>query len=269
MKNSSLTNVLVLLMLTIVVLPLPGQNITDPGPGGLVIPAESPVDEKSLIDDTQSPGKKWKPLFNGSDLSGWVQKNGTAQFEVVGDTIKGTTSVGSPNSFLCTTRDYANFELLFEVKVDDQLNSGVQIRSLSKADFDNGRVHGPQVEIESDPGAAGYIYSEGTDRGWISPAQPTKNIFKNSDWNHYRVLAQGKRIQTWINGTAVEDVETADVESQTGFIGLQVHGIAENVGPYSVQWRNLKIREIVTEPPAETPAPQTIDETATTDKSNS
>ncbi len=252
MKTLSLTNALVMLTMTLFGSLLSAQVITPPEPATLPRPLELPV-EKSLIDDTRGEEKKWTSLFNGTDLSDWVQKNGTAKFEVFEGTIKGTTAVGSPNSFLCTTRDYANFELVFEVKVDAKLNSGVQIRSLSKPDFDNGRVHGPQVEIESDPGAAGYIYSEGTDRGWISPHQPTKGVFKNSEWNQYRVLAQGKRIQTWINGTAIEDLETTDVESQTGFIGLQVHGISENEGPYSVQWRDLKIRETVTEPKVDLP----------------
>src|SRR5215211_6669510 len=102
----------------------------------------------------------WTPLFNGKNLEGWAQKNGTATYRVDGDTILGKTSEGSPNSFLATTRDYGDFELKFEVKVDDALNSGVQIRSASKADFDQGRVHGPQVEIATD-GNAGFVYGEG------------------------------------------------------------------------------------------------------------
>src|SRR6478609_3730106 len=76
----------------------------------------------------------WKPLFNGKNLDGWVQHNGTATYRVEGDSIVGKTSEGSPNSFLCTVKDYGDFELKFEVKVDDELNSGVQIRSQSKKD---------------------------------------------------------------------------------------------------------------------------------------
>lgn len=208
-----------------------------------------------LIDDTNDDGKAWRSLFNGTDLSGWEQKNGTATYEVVDGTIKGTTDEGSPNSFLCTDQKFSNFELVFEVKVDEGLNSGVQIRSLSKPGFKKGRVHGPQVEIESDPGEAGYIYSEGTGRAWISPNRVQKNVFKNDDWNHYRILAKGKRIQTWINGTAVEDVETGDNDSQVGFIGLQVHSIEKASGPFAVQWRNIKIREIPAVPAEEAKQP--------------
>ena len=125
--------------------------------------------------------------------------------------------------------------MVFEVKVDEGLNSGVQIRSLSKPDYKEGRVHGPQVEIEWDPGESGYIYSEGTKRGWVSPTRIKKNVFKNEGWNQYRVLADGPRIQTWINGTHVEDIEMPAIESMKGFMGLQVHGVKKNAGPFQVQ----------------------------------
>ena len=191
-----------------------------------------------------SKEKNFKSLFDGKTLDGWEQKNGTAKYEVVDGTIMGRTAVGSPNSFLCSKNEYADFELRFDVKVDPGLNSGVQIRSLSKPDYKNGRVHGPQVEIESDPGESGYIYSEGTGRGWISPTQKQRNVFKNDGWNSYRVVADGNRIQTWINGKFVEDLDVPAVESTKGFLGLQVHGIGKDQGPYKVQWRNIRIREL-------------------------
>ena len=193
--------------------------------------------------EATSNGDGWIKLFNAKDLTGWSQKNGTADYKVVDGTVKGTTSPGSPNSFLCSDRDFGDFELMFETKVDDGLNSGVQIRSQSKADFKKGRVHGPQVEIEMAPGESGYVYSEGTGRGWLSQKRDKKDAFKNGQWNQYRVLAKGNRIQTWVNGTAVADMTDED-SSRKGFIGLQVHGIPKNKGPYSVQWRNIKIREL-------------------------
>ncbi len=44
------------------------------------------------------------PLFNGKGLTGWKVLQGTAEYKVDGDTILGTTAVGSPNSFLCTEK---------------------------------------------------------------------------------------------------------------------------------------------------------------------
>ena len=189
----------------------------------------------------------WTTLFNGKDLDGWTQKNGTATYEVVDGTVKGTTSEGSPNSFLCTKREYGDFELQFEVKVHNKLNSGVQIRSQTK-DKPNGRVNGPQVEIEAGPGQAGLIYGEASG-GWMSAPEKHKakhEHFKNGQWNSYKVIAKGPRIQTWINGEPVEDLvdEEKFKSHPKGFIGLQVHGIGKKQGPFSVQWRNIKIREI-------------------------
>ncbi len=182
-------------------------------------------------------------LFDGKSIDNWEQKNGTATYEIKDGTILGTTATGSPNSFLCSKKEYGDFELHFEVKVDDELNSGVQIRSVSKSDYKNGRVHGPQVEIAAASGS-GYIYSEGTGRGWISLDRPVQDAFKKGEWNKYRVVADGCRVQTWINGKYVEDVIVPAVEPKSGFIGLQVHGIGKKAGPYSVQWKNIDIKEL-------------------------
>ncbi len=184
-------------------------------------------------------------LFDGKTVDGWEQKNGTATYEVVDGTVKGTTAEGSPNSFLCTTKEYGDFELHFEVKCDPELNSGVQIRSVSKPDFKDGRVHGPQVEIAGLTKVSGFVYSEGTGRGWISQTRTEHTHYKKDDWNKYRVVAQGNRVQTWINGESVENLEVPAIESTKGFLGLQVHGIGKQAGPFSVQWKNIFIKELV------------------------
>lgn len=186
-------------------------------------------------------------IFDGKSLEGWSQKNGTATYEIVDGTVKGTTATGSPNSFMCTDKEYSDFELQFEVKCDDELNSGVQIRSLSKADYKNGRVHGPQVEIAGPSLVSGFVYSEGTGRGWISQERTEHKHFKNGQWNQYRIVAQGKNVKTWINGESVEDTDMPEVEPVKGFIGLQVHGLngkLKDKGPFSVQWRNIFIKDL-------------------------
>jgi hypothetical protein len=191
-------------------------------------------------------------LFDGKSVDGWEQKNGTASYEVVDGTVKGTTAEGSPNSFLCTTKEYGDFELHFEVKCDPELNSGVQVRSVSKPDYKNGRVHGPQVEIAGLTKVSGFVYSEGTGRGWISQTRTEHSHYKKDDWNKYRVVAKGNRIQTWINGESVEDLEVPAVEPVKGFLGLQVHGIGKKKGPFSVQWKNIFIKELAAEADAAT-----------------
>jgi hypothetical protein len=181
-------------------------------------------------------------LFDGKTLEGWTQRNGLATYEVEDGAVVGHTAKNSPNSFLCTNKAYCDFELLFEVKVAPGLNSGVQVRSRSSKDYQNERVHGPQVEITTAPGPSGYIYGEATGRGWLSPTQEIKDAYKNDQWNKYRVLAVGPRIQTWINDVKIADL-TDEASSQCGFIGLQVHGVGDR-GPFEVRWRNIKIKDL-------------------------
>lgn len=195
----------------------------------------------------------WITLFNGEDLTGWIQKNGTATFEVKDGAIVGTTAEGSPNSFLCSEERYGDFELHFDVKIDKELNSGVQIRSRTRGEEDHqpgrpyGRVNGPQVEVAG--GVSGYIFGEATGRGWLTPDDRRKRHehFKTDQWNHFRVIAKGPRIQVWINDEEIEDLtdEQSYNTHPTGFIGLQVHGIPKEKGPYQAAWKNIKIKKLV------------------------
>ena len=73
--------------------------------------------------------KGWINLFNGKDLTGWIQKGGMAKYRIENDEIVGSSVPNTANSFLCTTKDYGNFILEVEFKVHPELNSGVQIRS--------------------------------------------------------------------------------------------------------------------------------------------
>ena len=207
------------------------------------------------VSSTLSAGE-WVNLFNGKNLKNWIQKNGTATYRIEGDAITGKTSEGSPNSFLCTKKLYADFELEFEVKVSNELNSGVQIRSQTKelpagSEAKFGRVNGPQVEIEasgSNGAEAGYVYGEATGRGWLTTPDRLKphKHFKDGEWNHYRIVANGPKIETWINGQHIETLIDEEIYKthSSGFIGLQVHGIKKGTGPYEASWKNIRIKEI-------------------------
>lgn len=185
----------------------------------------------------------WTPLFNGKTLNGWKQLNGKAKFEVRDGTIIGTSKFGTTNSFLVTEKNYGDFILEFEFKVADKLNSGVQFRSESKPDYNDGQVHGYQYEIDPSARAwSGGIYDEGR-RSWLYPL--TKNpeartAFKANEWNRARVEAVGKYIKTFLNGTLCSDL--LDDLTLSGFIALQVHQVKDpkNEG-LTVAWRNIRI----------------------------
>lgn len=193
----------------------------------------------------------WTPLFDGRTLNGWTQRDGKATYEVRDGTIVGTSKLATPNSFLCTEQEFGDFELEFEVKCG-KINSGVQIRSKALNSGGRERVNGPQVEIEHSPGQAGFIYGEAMGGGWRSPEPSSKDarvkqhaLFKNNEWNHYRIVAKGPRIQTFINGELVADLvdEECFEDYQQGFIGLQVHSHLK--GGVEIFWRQIRIRELI------------------------
>ncbi len=186
----------------------------------------------------------WKDLFDGKSLYGWQQLNGEAKYEIVDNTIVGTTVLNTPNSFLCTQAHYSDFILELEYQVDPKLNSGIQIRSNSYPEYNNGRVHGYQIEI--DPSARAWsagIYDEAR-RGWLHTLEgnaAAQQAFKQNGWNHYRIEAIGDTLKTWING--VPAAHLVDTMTDNGFIALQVHGIGNKKDRegVSVAWRNIRI----------------------------
>jgi Domain of Unknown Function (DUF1080) len=193
----------------------------------------------------------WTTLFDGKTLDGWKVNGGHAHYTVEDGVIVGTTVAGSPNTFLCKG-DYKDFVLELEVQCDPRLNSGVQVRSHIYEPDDPkpenrrrvGVVYGPQCEIaRTETGTAGRFYDEARRGRWLAEINPqAKDAFKDDGWNRYRIVVQGNRYRSWINGIRASDF-TDDMDER-GFIGLQVHGIPRGQGPYQVRWRNIRIREL-------------------------
>jgi len=197
---------------------------------------------------TTFAAETWTPLFNGTSLDGWIRRGGEATYAVEDGCVVGTSTLNTANTFLCTPRDYADFILEYEFKVDPKLNSGVQIRSQSfdkPTSFDwagktikvpADRVHGYQIEIDPNPEqnrwwSAG-IFDEAS-RGWLYPGilggdpkaftNQGRQLFKQNDWNKVRVEAIGDSLTTTLNGTPCAAI--IDSRVAAGFIALQVHGI--------------------------------------------
>ncbi|MGZ3852180.1 MAG: 3-keto-disaccharide hydrolase, partial [Flavisolibacter sp.] len=191
-----------------------------------------------------SYSQNWKPLFNGKDLAGWKQLNGKAKFTVENGDIVGTTVLGEPNSFLATEKDFGDFVLEFEFKVDSGMNSGVQFRSESLPTYQNGRVHGYQFEIDPSKRAwTGGIYDEGR-RDWLYTMDlnsSAKTSFKQHQWNKGRIECIGNDLRTWLNG--VPSAYVIDNMTPKGFIALQVHSTNNKLDEgKKVRFRNLRIQ---------------------------
>jgi hypothetical protein len=200
---------------------------------------------------------EWRPLFDGKSLEGWVQQGGKAVYRVENGEVVGTSVPNTSNSFLCTDKEYGDFNLTLEFKVDPKLNSGVQIRSQvydkptevehegKKFKFAAGRVHGYQVEIDpSDRAWTGGIYDEGR-RGWLNNLkenEAARKAFKPGEWNEFRIECHGDSIKTWLNGVPAADLK--DGMTPKGLIALQVHGVGAEKEPREVRWRNIRLEEL-------------------------
>ena len=183
-------------------------------------------------------------LFNGKNLDGWHQLNGKAKYAVENGEIVGTTVANTPNSFLATDKEYGDFILDLDLKVDTAMNSGIQVRSESSADYNNGRVHGYQVEVDPSSRAwSGGIYDEAR-RGWLYPLTlnpGAQTAFKNGDWNHYHIECIGNNIRTWLNGVPAANL--VDSMTHKGFIALQVHQVPDEAhAGEEVRWKNITIK---------------------------
>ena len=213
----------------------------------------------SLHAASDKKGGGWQTWFKDG-LEGAKVVSGTASFKVEQGVLIGTTTEGSPNSFLIKG-PYRDFELEFEVKVDDALNSGVQVRSHIAKEGDPapggskkgkalpaGRLYGPQCEIAIN-GTAGDFYDEARRATWWSALTQTESIrteaakaaFKRGEWNKFRIVVKGDHYQSWVNGVPTADFRQPN--DPEGYIGFQVHGIKAGTGPYSVRWRNVRFRE--------------------------
>jgi hypothetical protein len=209
-----------------------------------------------LLSASASADDAWISLFDGKSLDGWEKKGGKAEYKIEDGMIVGTTVARSPNTFLCKG-PFSDFILEFDVLCDKPLNSGVQIRSHTyekdtpleskKGQIrPAGDVYGYQCEIaEAERGVSGNFWDEARRTKWLddfSNKPEAAKAFKNDEWNHYRIVAQGDHIRSWVNGVPCADFH--DQLDSSGFIGLQVHSIPATAGPYHVRWKNIRLREL-------------------------
>ncbi len=202
----------------------------------------------SLFCAAQKNAAGYTSLFDGKTLNGWKKVAGTADYKIENGTIIGTTVTGSPNTFLVSDKEYGNFVLELEVKIEDTTsNSGIQFRShYDPAGHEGkGKVYGYQYEL--DPSSRQWtagIYDEGR-RDWLYPLSlhsSAQNAFRLGEWNKIKIECIGNETKTWINGVpAAYMVDTVDSK---GIIALQVHSIGDNkqLEGEKIYWKNIRIK---------------------------
>jgi len=183
------------------------------------------------------------PLSDGRTFAGWTgDTNKTWRIED-GAFVGGSLSKGKVphNEFLKTERSFTNFVLHVKFRLlgtEGFVNGGVQIRSTVLPPFE---MKGYQCDMGD--GWWGALYDESRrNKVLVKPnADDVKRAMKLQDWNEYLIRAEGKRIQSWINGIKMIDyTEPDDSIPQYGQIGVQIHG-----GGVSEAWyKDITIEEL-------------------------
>lgn len=184
---------------------------------------------------------KFVPLFDGSTFQGWEGNQKVFRIEngaLVGGNLKEKVA---RNEFLCTTKEYGDFEMRLKVKLlGDGANGGIQIRSQRVPNHHE--VSGYQADMAGG-GYWGCLYDESRRNKILAKPSPElqKKIVKADDWNDYVIRCEGPRIQLWLNGSQTVDYKEADTTiPQRGIIAVQIHG-----GPPTEAWyKDISIREL-------------------------
>ncbi len=193
------------------------------------------------------------PLFDGKTFTGWEGDTGTVWRIEDGALVAGSlTAKQEKNNFLATTKTYGDFEITLKWKLEGTegfVNGGVQFRT--ERIPNHHEVSGYQADLGK--GYDGALYDESRRKKIL--AQPTPEVLAKAqkpvgEWNDYRIRAEGKRIQIWLNGIQTVDyTETEGIILQdgkslviqpTGIIAVQIHGNATSI----VRYKNLMIEEL-------------------------
>ncbi len=183
---------------------------------------------------------KLSPLFDGKTLDGWDGNLKVFRVEdgaIVGGGLKGPVA---RNEFLTAKKEYGDFELRLKFKlVGAGANAGVQLRSRRIPN------HNEMIGYQADMGDGywGCLYDESRrNKVLASPKkEDAAKLIKRGDWNEYRIVCKGPRIQLWLNGQKTVDYTEPDAKiEQKGLIGLQIHG----GGPTEAWYKDIQIKEL-------------------------
>lgn len=214
------------------------------------------------VGDRSAHEAEWVALFDGESLEGWrgFRRDEAPESWTVSDgAIHFVSADGDINTGLITSDRYDDFELIFEWKVAPGGNSGVFFRVTEEQDAI--WKTGPEYQVVDNvnhPDGRRPVSAAGSNYGLHGP--DTDRARPPGQWNEARLLAQGARVEHWLNGhrTAAYDLWDEAWEaavaaspfrdhrsygrSRSGHIALQEGG--------PVWYRTLRVRRVRAEGPA-------------------
>ena len=215
-----------------------------------------------FAEDKKEKDDGFVPMFNGKDLSGWVNVNCHPTTFFVKDGMIITT--GKPTGFLRTEKQYENFVADFEwmhvpPKPDAMGNSGffvwadpipatgtgytrgIEVQVLVNFEKDWATSHGDLFSIWGATCKPDRPHPKGALR-----CLPSENRCKGAnEWNHYKVIANNGTIKLHVNGKEVSGV--SECNPRKGYLALESEGS-------ECRFRNLKIKEL----PSTNPKPTEV-----------
>jgi hypothetical protein len=202
----------------------------------------------------------WKLLFDGKTTNGWrnfnSRKIGSAWKVVNGELYLDNTAPGEERGDIITDREFENFELSLEWKIDSCGNSGVMYNVVEDPKYRTVWLTGPEMQIldnDCHPDAKIHKHRAGDLYDLIACSKET--VKPAGQWNHARIVSKDANYEFWLNGEKVvsftmhtpqwdEMVANSKFKSmpdfgkaRKGHISLQDHGD-------KVWFRNIKIKEL-------------------------
>lgn len=200
-----------------------------------VLAAAAAMGLNAIQASDQKTGDDTANFFNGKNFEGfeglleeyWSVKDGA---------IVGKTNGLKFNTFLCSKKQYGDFELQFKVKMIGG-NSGIQIRSKIH-DAKKFAVTGPQCDMGGP--FWGSLYGENF--GGMMKAADAKlvgKVLKEKEFNDYYIRAVGKKITIKLNGETTVNDEFAKAPDM-GIIAFQLHA----GGPMEVTFKDIRFTDL-------------------------
>ena len=218
-------------------------------PVAVVTADDKPADETRL--SAQEAAEGFVPIFDGRSLDGWEGINDDTSSYEVDNGVLICKETGKVHIF--TKKEYANFVLRFQIKLDPGGNNGIGIRAQKST---APHLFGMEIQVleddyyaDGDPIKLKNYQHLGSIYG-VVPAKPG-HLKPAGQWNDEEIICDGRRVKVVLNGHVIVDADLDKVKPldgqehpglhyKQGHIGLHAHG---NYGA-KVYFRNMRVKEL-------------------------
>ncbi len=203
----------------------------------------------------------WELLFNGEDLDGWRDYNGTeltVPWHVVDGCIQAKGSGSDASGYIVTDKEYENFILSWDWKLSKGGNSGMLYHVVERPEFDVPYVTGPEYQLIDEPNFPEKLeewQKLGVDYAMYLPDKSKMKVNPYGEWNNSMIVFDNGHVEHWLNGEKILEFEAWTDDwfarknsgkwahapeyglGHKGVICLQDHG-------YPASFKNIKIKEL-------------------------